>query len=178
MPAGAANCYHCSAFMAIDQWVFFNVPTVYNSHLRGPLTLTLLSSDYQWSCHYLYLWRIIKYVMVWIRTTNLPYARQTLWPSTHALRQVWVKSAPRFCKKKVLKFRQCTFRYFVITPSIKGWTKSPFPKDALYKVWLNWYSDSGKKIETVNWIHTRRTTGDQKSWGKPRWKKSLGLELL
>ena len=37
----------CSAVMAIEQWGFFNVshllwhgPTVYNGHLRGPLTLT------------------------------------------------------------------------------------------------------------------------------------------
>ena len=39
--------YLCSALMAIEQWGFFNVPhllwhwhTLYNGHLRGPVTLT------------------------------------------------------------------------------------------------------------------------------------------
>ena len=43
----AANFDLCSALMAIDQWVVFNVPhllwhgpTLYNGHLRGPVTLT------------------------------------------------------------------------------------------------------------------------------------------
>ena len=42
-----ANFDLCSALMAIEQWGFFNVPhplrhgpTVYNVHLRGPVTLT------------------------------------------------------------------------------------------------------------------------------------------
>ena len=53
----AANFDLCSALMAIEQWGFFNVlhllrqgPTVYNSHLRGPVTLTPVAE--QWSCHY------------------------------------------------------------------------------------------------------------------------------
>ena len=43
----AANFEICSALMAIEQWVFFNVPhllwhgsTLYNGHLRGHVTLT------------------------------------------------------------------------------------------------------------------------------------------
>ena len=43
----AANFDICSALMAIEQWGFLNVPqplrhgpTVYNGHLRGPVTLT------------------------------------------------------------------------------------------------------------------------------------------
>ena len=43
----AANFDLCSALMAIEQWGFFNVPyllwhgpTVYNGHLRGPVSLT------------------------------------------------------------------------------------------------------------------------------------------
>ena len=42
-----ANFELCSAFMAIEQWGFFSVPhlllhgaSVYNNHLRGPVTLT------------------------------------------------------------------------------------------------------------------------------------------
>ena len=42
----AANFDLCSALMAIEQWGFFNVPyllwhgpTVYNGHLRGPMSL-------------------------------------------------------------------------------------------------------------------------------------------
>ena len=53
------NCWWRTALMAIEQWGFFNVqhplrhgPTVYNGHLRGPLTLT--PSVWQWSCHYLF----------------------------------------------------------------------------------------------------------------------------
>ena len=43
----AENVDLCSALMAIEQWGFFNVPhllwngaSVYNGHLRGPVTLT------------------------------------------------------------------------------------------------------------------------------------------
>ena len=43
----AANFYICSALMAIEQWGLFSVPhllwhgaSVYNGHLRGPVTLT------------------------------------------------------------------------------------------------------------------------------------------
>ena len=57
-----ANFDLCSAFMAIEQWGFFNVPhlvrygqTVYNGHLRGPVTLTTVPSVWQWICHYLFL---------------------------------------------------------------------------------------------------------------------------
>ena len=42
-----ANFDYCSALMIIKQWRFFNVPhplrhgpTVFNNHLRGPVTLT------------------------------------------------------------------------------------------------------------------------------------------
>ena len=42
-----ANFDYCSALMIIKQWGFFNVPhplrhgpTVFNNHLRGPVTLT------------------------------------------------------------------------------------------------------------------------------------------
>ena len=50
-----------SALMAIEKWRSFNVPhllwhgpTLYNSHLWGPVTLTPLPSVWQWSCHYLF----------------------------------------------------------------------------------------------------------------------------
>ena len=43
----ADNFYLCSALMVIEQWGFFNVPhllwygpTLYNGHLRGPVTRT------------------------------------------------------------------------------------------------------------------------------------------
>ena len=46
----AANFDQCSALMVIEQWGFFNVlhllwhgPTVYNGHLRVPMTLTLVA---------------------------------------------------------------------------------------------------------------------------------------
>ena len=46
----AANFDLCSALMAIEQWELFNMahplrqgPTVYNGHLRGPVTLTLVA---------------------------------------------------------------------------------------------------------------------------------------
>ena len=58
----AAHFDLSSALMAIEQWGFFNVPhplrhqsTVYDGHLRGPVTLTpLMPSVWQWSCHYLF----------------------------------------------------------------------------------------------------------------------------
>ena len=46
----AANFDLCSALMTIEQWGFFNVPhllwhepTVYNGHLRGPVTISPVS---------------------------------------------------------------------------------------------------------------------------------------
>ena len=46
----AANFYLCLALMAIEQWGFFSVPhlvwhgaSVYNDHLRRPVTLTLIA---------------------------------------------------------------------------------------------------------------------------------------
>ena len=49
----AANFDLCSVLMAIEQFGFFNLPhllwhgaSVYNSHLRGPLTLTLVAVTY------------------------------------------------------------------------------------------------------------------------------------
>ena len=57
-----ANIYLCSAFTAIEQWEFFNVPNplgprtfVFKDHLREPVTLIqmyLLPSVWQWSCNY------------------------------------------------------------------------------------------------------------------------------
>ena len=57
----AANIDLCSALMAIEQWGFFNVPhllrhgpTVYNDHLRGPVTLIPVAERLAvW--HYLFL---------------------------------------------------------------------------------------------------------------------------
>ena len=50
--------YLCSVLIAIEQWGFFNVPhllwhgpTLYNGHLRGPVTLTPVAGVWQWSCH-------------------------------------------------------------------------------------------------------------------------------
>ena len=72
----------CSALMAIEQWGFFSVPfllwhgaSVYNGHLRGPVTLT----PWQWSFENLFL-------RFWsdaarIRTPNLPLVGQTLKPT-------------------------------------------------------------------------------------------------
>ena len=53
----------CSALMAIEQWGFFSVQhllwhgaSVYNGHLRGPVTHShLLPSVWQCSCHFLFL---------------------------------------------------------------------------------------------------------------------------
>ena len=49
----AANLDPWSAFMAIEQWRFFSVPhllwhgsSVYNDHLRGPVTLTPIAERY------------------------------------------------------------------------------------------------------------------------------------
>ena len=46
-PLPAKGCKFCSALMAIEQWGFFSVllllwhgTSVYNGHLRGPVTLT------------------------------------------------------------------------------------------------------------------------------------------
>ena len=48
----AANIDLCSALMAIEQWGFFSVPhllwhgaSVYNGHLRGPVTLTPITES-------------------------------------------------------------------------------------------------------------------------------------
>ena len=58
----AVNFDLCLVLMAIEQWGFFNVPhplrhvpTIYNGHLRRPVTLTPNTSVWQWSCHYLFL---------------------------------------------------------------------------------------------------------------------------
>ena len=58
----AANFDLCSALIAIERWGVFSIPhllwhgaSVYNGHLRGPVTLTPLPSCWQWSCHYLFL---------------------------------------------------------------------------------------------------------------------------
>ena len=71
--------YLCSAHMAIEQWGSFSVPhilwhgaSVYNGHLRRPVTLTLMPSIWQWSCHYLFL--RIRFVAAGIRTSNFRHA--------------------------------------------------------------------------------------------------------
>ena len=58
----ATNFYLYSVLIAIEQLGFFNMPhllwhgpSLYNCHLRRPVTLTLLPSVWRWSCHYLYL---------------------------------------------------------------------------------------------------------------------------
>ena len=52
----AANFDLCSALMAIEQWGFFSVlhllwhgASVYDGHLRGPVTLAIFPSVKQWS---------------------------------------------------------------------------------------------------------------------------------
>ena len=51
----------CSAFMAIEQWGFlyathllWHGSTLYNCHLRGPVTHTPVASVWQWSCPFFY----------------------------------------------------------------------------------------------------------------------------
>ena len=51
----------CSTLMAIGEWGYFRVPhllwhgaSVFNIHLRRPVTLTLIAERLEWSCHYLF----------------------------------------------------------------------------------------------------------------------------
>ena len=67
-----------------EQWGIFSVPhlmwpgaSIYNGHLRGPVTLTPYAE--QWSCHYFFL--RLRSVASGIRTPNLPLAGPTLWPT-------------------------------------------------------------------------------------------------
>ena len=62
----AANFDLCSAIMAIEQWGFFSMPhllwhraSVYNGHLRGPVTLTPIAERLALGCHYLFLWGLL-----------------------------------------------------------------------------------------------------------------------
>ena len=75
----AANFDLCLAFMAVEQWGFFSVPhllwhgaSVYNGHLRGPVTLTSLAERLAGNCHYLF-WQL-RSVAAEIWTPNLPSA--------------------------------------------------------------------------------------------------------
>ena len=70
-PLPMKGCKLCSELMAIEQWGFFRVPhllwhgsSVYNGHLRWPVTLTPIAE--QWSCHYLF--KRLRSVAVRIRT--------------------------------------------------------------------------------------------------------------
>ena len=86
----AANFDLCSVLMAIEQWGFVNVPhplrhgpTVYNGHLRGPVTLTPVAE------------RLAVELSLPVFTTNvcrdrgsnpdLPYARRTICLNTTAV---------------------------------------------------------------------------------------------
>ena len=71
-----ANFDLYSALMAIEQWGFFNVshllrhgPTLYNGHLRGPVTLTPVAELWQRSSHYLFL-RLLKVCRGWDSNTQ------------------------------------------------------------------------------------------------------------
>ena len=62
LPVKGCKFWPMLAFMAIEQWGFFNVPhplrqgpTVYKGHLQGPVNSHLMPSVWQWSCHYLFL---------------------------------------------------------------------------------------------------------------------------
>ena len=72
-----------SALMAIEQWGFLSVPhllingaSVYNSHLRGPVTLTPIAEFLAVELSLLDL--RLRSVAAGIRTPNLPHARWTL----------------------------------------------------------------------------------------------------
>ena len=82
----------CSALMAIEQLGFFSMPhlmwhgaSVYNGHLRGPVTLASIAERlvWQWSCHYLFL--RLRSVAAGIRTPNLLLLRPTLNCATAAV---------------------------------------------------------------------------------------------
>ena len=69
------------AIMAIEQWGFFSMPhllwhgtSVYNGHLRGPVTHLLLSV-WQWSCHIVFLRLMSVAAGIW--TPNLPLTGPT-----------------------------------------------------------------------------------------------------
>ena len=87
----AANFDLCSARMAIEQWWFFSVPhllwhgaSVYNGHLQGLVTLTLLPSVWLWSFRYLFLRP--RSIAAVIRTSNLLHARRSLKTTATPLR--------------------------------------------------------------------------------------------
>ena len=79
----AANFDLCSAPMAIEQWGFFSVPhllwqgaSVFNGHLRGPVTLTSIANCSAVESQYLFLQ--LRFVAAGIRTPNFPLARWTI----------------------------------------------------------------------------------------------------
>ena len=87
----------CLAPMAIEQWGFSNVPqslqhgpTVYNVHLRGPVTLTSVAERLAGSCHYRF--SRLKSVATGNRTPDLPHARRTPYIyATAAVSLLWAK---------------------------------------------------------------------------------------
>ena len=79
----AANFDLCSALMAIEQWGIFNVqhplwhgPSVYNGHLRGPVTLRRIAE--RLAVELLQHVLTTKFVAPGIPTPNLPLAGTTL----------------------------------------------------------------------------------------------------
>ena len=84
----------------IEQWGFFSVPhllwhwaSVYNGHLRGPVTLVPIAEHLEWSCHYLFL--RLRSVAAGIWTTNLLLVGPMLIPTA---------LSPRSC---IIKYMYC-----------------------------------------------------------------------
>ena len=89
-----ANFDLCSVLMAIEQREFFSMPhylrqgtSVYNGHLRGPVTLIPMPSIWQSSCHKLFLvcfyLSLLRSVAAGIRTHNLLLAGKRSKPLRH-----------------------------------------------------------------------------------------------
>ena len=84
-PLPVKGCKVWPRLRVIEQWGFSSVPyllwhgaSVYKGHLRGPVTLNLLPSVWQWNCRYLLL--RLRSVAAGIRTPNLPLVGRTLLP--------------------------------------------------------------------------------------------------
>ena len=80
----AANFQLCSALMAIEQWGFYSVPHllwhgtfVFNGHLRGPVTFTLIAERLAVGLSLPVFFRL-RSVAAGIRTSNLPLEGRTL----------------------------------------------------------------------------------------------------
>ena len=88
-PLPVKGCKFCPiAFMAIEQWGFFSVPhllwqgqTVYNGHLRGPVTLTLVAERLAVQLSLPISITMLRSVGTAIRTPNLLHARRALKPT-------------------------------------------------------------------------------------------------